>query len=262
MKLRFKCIYYIGMNIAIFWVCVCAASNTQSDELKVIETKDAVESVAKVDPAKLSNYKFDPVKYTLGPEDAVEIMVLRHPEFSGTYSINKEGKLQYKFVGDMDVTGLNKQQLEQKIKEVISNFVISPEVNVSVVEYKSKVFYVLGEVGTPGKYYMQSEAIPVREAVFMAGLPTQAAAMRKCRIITPDKNGHAKVKKVDLYALLYGGNLKKNINMLPGEVLYVPSTVMAKVIRVISPVTSTIGVTASGPSGVQSGKSAVQDLAK
>jgi len=203
---------------------------------------------------------FDPLKYTLGPDDAVEISVMRHPEFSGVYPINKEGKLQYKFVGDIDVNGLTKLQLEQKVKDVISVYVNSPDVNVTVTEYRSKVIYVLGEVGTPGKYYMQSEAITVREAVFQAGLPTASAAMRKCRLITPKVNGDAIVRSVDLYAVLYGGNLKKNINMHSGDVLYVPSTIMAKVIRVINPVATTVGLASSGPSNASAAKTGMNTM--
>lgn len=211
-------------------------------------------------PTPSSEYA-DPLRYTLGPDDVVEIAVMRHPEFSGTYPINLEGKLQYKFVGDIDVNGLTKAQLEEKLKGVISNFVISPEVNVTITEYKSKVIYVLGEVGKPGKYYMRSETIPVREAVMQAGLPTLAAAMRKGRIITPDK-GRVKTRSVDLYGLLYGGNLKLNYEMRAGDVLYVPSTVMAKIVRVINPVTATVSGMAAAPEGASSGKSAVTSLAK
>lgn len=208
-----------------------------------------------------ANY-FDPLKYILGPDDVIEITVMRHPEFSGVYPINLEGKLQYKFVGDIEVVGLTKKELEQKIKEVISNFVVSPEINVTILEYKSKVIYVLGEVGQPGKYYMRSETIPVREAVVQAGLPTLAAAMRRCRLITPDKKGNGKTKAVDLYSILYSGNLKENIDMKPGDVLYVPATIMAKIIRVVNPVTTTIGVTSSAPSEVSSAKSAFSTMAK
>ncbi len=280
MKLLSK---YISITITVLILPLSACAGADSNELKIIETKDAIEihtaaagsekpSKAASSDSKTSqisapstpviNSQFDPLKYTLGPEDVVEISVMRHPEFSGTYPINQEGKLQYKFVGDIDVVGLTKLQLEQKIKEIISNYVISPEINVTVIEYKSKVFYVLGEIGLPGKYYMRSETIPVREAVFQSGLPTASAAMRKCRIITPDKKGHAKVKKVNLYAILYAGNLKKNIDMHPGEVLYIPSTVMAKIIRVINPVASTIGIASSGPSSASTGKSSVETLAK
>ncbi len=201
------------------------------------------------------------MKYTLGPDDAVEITVMRHPEFSGVYPINQEGQLQYKFVGDIDARGMTKQQLEDKLKSIIANFVISPEINVTITEYKSKVFYVLGEVGSPGKYFMRAESISVREAVFQAGLPAQTAAMRKSQIITPDKSGKAKVRKVDLYSILYGGNLKKDIDMHPGDVLYVPATVMAKVIRVINPVASTMGIASSSPESVGRAKSAVTTMA-
>jgi polysaccharide export outer membrane protein len=244
------------------------AGAQQQEELKVIETPQTIEKQPSATPtpqshrASITKSGFDPMKYTLRPDDIVEITVMRHPEFSGIYPVNLEGKLQYKFVGDIDVLGLTKQQLEQKIKEIVSVYVISPEVNVTVTEYKSKVIYVLGEVGQPGKYYMRSETIPVREAVVQAGLPTLAAAMRKCRIVTPDKNGRVKTKAVDLYALLYGGKLNLNYEMKPGDVLYVPSTIMAKVVRVINPVTSAVGIASSGPNDASAAKSAVTTLAK
>lgn len=192
-----------------------------------------------------SSKNIDASKYTLGPDDVVQIDVLRHPEFSGLYPVNLEGKIQYKFVGDIVVTGLNKTQLEEKIKEIITNYVINPEVNVTIVEFKSKVIFVLGEVGQPGKYIMRSDSISVRDAVVNAGLPTLSAAMRRCRIITPAKNGRVKTREIDIYAILYGGNLKYNIDMHPGDVLYVPATMMAKVMRVINPVTQPVASVAT-----------------
>lgn len=204
----------------------------------------------------------DPTRYTLGPDDVIEILVMRHPEFSGQFPINLEGKIQYKFVGDLEITGLTKKELEQKLKDILANYIIKPEVNVTIIEYRSKVIYVIGEVGTPGKYYMRSETIPVREAVVQAGLPTLSAAMRKCSLITPDKNGNIKKRNVDLYSLLYGGDLSKNIDMHAGDVLYVPATVMAKVIRVINPVTSAVGVASSGPSEASAARTSLESLAR
>lgn len=263
------CYIYIGITMLLFLPCAGFTAN-QAGELQITETPATIDismvsSTSAVEPSavnKIFDAKFDPLKYTLGPNDVVEVSVMRHPEFSGVYPINEEGKLQYKFVGDIDVIGLTKLQLEEKIKDIISQYVISPEVNVTVIEYKSKIFYVLGEVGTPGKYYMRSESIAVREAVFQAGLPTHAAAMRKCRIITPAASGKIKIRKVNLYLVLYGGRLKYNIDLEPGDVLYVPSTVMAKVIRMINPVTSTVGLAAGTPESASSGKTAVETLAR
>jgi polysaccharide export outer membrane protein len=251
MNLLNNCKLYIAAFLVLITPVLSWAA---ADELTIIE--DAVKN------APNNDAYMDPVKYTLGAEDVVDITVMRHPEFSGIYPINLEGKIQYKFVGDIDVTGLTKKELEKKIADIIGLYVINPEVNVTITEYKSKVIYILGEVSQPGKFYMQSESIPVREAVVRAGLPTLSAAMRKCRIVTPSKTEKGTIKYVDLYSILYGGELKKNIDMYPGDVLYVPSTVMTKVIRIINPISSTVGLASSTPENMNTGKAAIKTLAK
>lgn len=181
------------------------------------------------------------VKYTLGPNDVIEIQVRRHPEFSGQYAVNSEGKIEYKFVGDVVVDGLTKTQLKERLTEVLSEFVIEPEIDVSIVAYLSKIFYVVGEVAQPGKFYMKGNTITVREALVQAGLPAQTAALKNCRLITPNKTGRKNYVRVNAQKLLYEGNLRENLEMKSGDVLYVPATVMAKIIRVISPVTNITG---------------------
>ncbi|MFH1281118.1 MAG: polysaccharide biosynthesis/export family protein, partial [Candidatus Omnitrophota bacterium] len=199
---------------------------------------------------------------TLGPDDVIEILVMRHPEFSGTFPINSEGKIQYKFVGDIDVKKLAKKQLEEKIVKILSSYLLDPEVSVTIIEYRSKFVFVLGEVSQPGKYYIKSETITVRDAIVTSGLPTYAAAMRKCSLITPDKSGKVKNKPVNIYNILYGGDLRKNIDMFPGDVLYVPATVMAKIIRVISPVANTVGLASSSADGSSSLKTGAKTMVK
>jgi polysaccharide biosynthesis/export protein len=203
--------------------------------------------------------KFDPLKYTLGPDDEIDIQVMNQPGFSGVYLVSLEGKIQYKFVGDIYVSGMTKAQLEDKIKGIISPYVSNPQVNVMITEFRSKAFYVVGEVGAPGKYFMRADSIPVNEAVVMAGLPTVSAAMRKTQIISPAVRG-PKVRKVNLYTLLYGGDLRENLVLNPGDYLYVPSTVLAKVIRIMSPVSSTIGLAVGPAASVGDSRAGIQTL--
>jgi len=98
----------------------------------------------------------EPTRYTLGPDDVIEIIVRRHPEFSGSYPINAEGKIQYKFVGDIEVKGLTKTEVKDKIMQILSKFIISPDVDVTIVEYRSKVIYVIGESGRPRQILYES----------------------------------------------------------------------------------------------------------
>jgi len=181
------------------------------------------------------------VKYTLGPDDVVSIAVARHPEFSGKYSVNSEGKIEYKHIGDIIVNGLTKTELKDRLTEILSVYIIEPDVDIQIVAYLSKVFYVIGEVHKPGKFFMRGDEITVREALVQSGLPTYAAAMRKCRLIKPDESGDNNYEFVNVYSLLYKGNLKENLIMEPGDVLYIPATIAAKTLRIISPATSVAG---------------------
>jgi len=64
-------------------------------------------------------------------------------------------------------------------------------------------------------------------------------------LITPSATGKNNYIDVDVYTLLYEGNLEQDFVMKPGEVLYVPATAMAKVMRVISPITGAARETTS-----------------
>ena len=221
------------------------SSDAQANMTKsgaVTETKTSVD----VNLSKIPAVGTPPItvaeasKYTLGPDDVIEIDVRRHSEFSDKYTVTAEGKIEYKFVGDVFVEGLTKVQLQERLTSILSEYIIEPEVNVQILQYLSKVYYVIGEVNKPGKFYMKGNSIPVLEAIIQAGLPNQAASTRKCRLISPNGKGRSKIASVNVYELLYGGNLKCNLAMKPGEILYIPSTIIAKVIQIVRPVTDTV----------------------
>ena len=183
--------------------------------------------------------------YTLGAQDVIEVSVLRHPEVSGQYLINNEGNIQFEFVGDVNVEGKTKDEVKEVLTGLLTEYIIAPEVTVKVVGYNSKIVYVIGEVARPGKIFMRGDTITVREALMQAGLPLLTAATKKGKVFTPAETGDVKQKNVNVYTLLYEGDLRENIVLKPGDTLYVPATIMAKTMRVINPIAQPIG-TVSG----------------
>lgn len=192
-------------------------------------------------------------KYTLGENDVIEISVLRHPELSGQYAINNEGKIQYEFMGDVKIAGLTKKDATDELAKLLSKYVITPEVTVKIVGYNSKVVYVIGEVGSPGKIFMRGDTITIREALMQAGLPLLSANTPKGSLITPSTSGRALQKNVNIHKLLIEGDLRENLVMKPGDTLYVPPTLMAKAMRVIQPVAAPVGTAAGTARTVYTG---------
>ena len=182
--------------------------------------------------------------YTLGPADVIQVSVLRHPEVSGQYIINKEGNIQYEFVGDLKVVDLKKSEVAKLIAEKLSEYIISPEVTVKITGYNSKVVYVIGEVGRPGKIFMRGDTITVREALVQAGLPLLSAKLKETQLITPSETGKIEQEIIDLKKLLIKGDLRENLVMKPGDTLYVPPTFLTKTMRAIQPVATPIGTAA------------------
>jgi len=192
-------------------------------------------------------------KYTLGKNDVIDITVYRHSEVSGQFRVNNEGKIQYNFVGDVLVEGLTKDEVKTLLIKRLDEFIISPDVTVKTVGYNSKIVYVIGEVGLPGKIYMRGDTITVREALIQARLPLLTAKASKAALITPSADGNPDRKKVNIHKLLYEGDLRENLIMKPGDTLYLPPTIMAKAMRIINPIAQPIGAAAGTGRTVMTG---------
>ena len=171
--------------------------------------------------------------YTLGNEDILQITVRNQTDFSGNFIIGPDGMIQYNFVGDIHAAGLTKYQLKEILRRELERFVKGPEVSITIASYRSKNVFILGEVARPGKYPMQGDSIPLRDAIAIAGLPTREAALRRVYVIkfNAEKVTH---RKVDLFALLYKGRLKHNLNLIAGDIVVVPSTVPSEINRALN----------------------------
>jgi len=235
--LRVFSISFIGMLIML--PKAGFAENTMKSETAFQVKKMTKKELRKLREENAIKKEKTAGEYTLGKDDIIEINVRRHPEFSGQFPIGANGKIQYPFVGDVELSGLTKTEATEKITKILSVYVESPEIDITIMGYNSKVVYVMGMVARPGKYSMRSEFWPVREAVLAAGLPREnIASLRRAVIIRPIDGQKPIVKKVNLLALLYNGDLKLNYDLQSGDIVYLPSTALYKISTVLDQVVS------------------------
>jgi len=178
--------------------------------------------------------------YSLGVADVINVTVRNQPEFSGDFEIGPDGNIQYSFIGDIYAEGLTKYELRDSIIKNLEKYVKTPEVSVSIIAYRSKVVYVLGEVRDPGRYPLRGDSIPLKDVIVEAGLPTRGAALRRIYIVKSDKENPS-YKKIDLFKILYKGYTKENIDLVPGDIVVVPSTVPTEINRALSNFLAPVG---------------------
>src|SRR2546421_185776 len=115
------------------------------------------------------------VVYTIGPEDVLAITVYNQPDLSTHATVSPDGSFSYPLIGTIRAAGLTPQQLEKRLMDKFKEYLVAPQVTVTVEQFKSQQVNVAGEVKTPGTYPLRREST-LLEVLLQAGGATANAA--------------------------------------------------------------------------------------
>lgn len=156
----------------------------------------------------------------IGPEDLLEITVFDLPQFNATSRVAGDGTITMPLIGSVEVRGMTKKQVEQKIATSLeAKYINNANVSVNIKEYKSRQVSVLGAVKTPGPYYIISHRTLLQLLSEAGGLTSDAT--NRCYIFR--ENGE-KID-IDLHDLMVNGNQNLNVDIYPGDVVNFPTSV-------------------------------------
>jgi polysaccharide export outer membrane protein len=115
-----------------------------------------------------------------------------------TYTVNKDGDIDFPVLGKLHIEGMTRNQLEQFVKGKIiaENYIKDPVVTVQFVNFR---LTVNGEVVRPGTYEIKGDHITLFEALSMAGDLTIYGRRDNVKVVR-EKNGNRTVHEVDLRA--------------------------------------------------------------
>jgi polysaccharide biosynthesis/export protein len=164
-------------------------------------------------------------KYIIGPGDTIQIFVWRNPELSLSVPVRPDGKISTPLVEDMVAVGKTPTQLARDIEGVLVEYIRSPQVNVIVSNAVSTFSQVkgLGQIKNP-------QAVPYREGmrvldlVLALGGLTDYAAGNRAKLMRQDGSRQQQLR-VKLNDLLNRGDMRQNLELKPGDVLIVPSSI-------------------------------------
>jgi protein involved in polysaccharide export with SLBB domain len=182
--------------------------------------------------------------YVLQPPDEVEIHCSKVPEIHlQRQRIRPDGKISFETLGEIEVAGKTVEQVAAALRaKVLELYKLTGEqpVDVRIAIYRSKVYYVLGQVYVPGpKEYTGRDT--VLTAIADAHL-NPMAWQERIQIIRPsaDKNARPRIFEVNFDKMSAHGDTAKNVLLQEGDIIFVPPTVLAalamKVEEVIRPI--------------------------
>ena len=180
--------------------------------------ESSAQNDASVSPAGVSN------AYVIGPGDNLQVFVWRNPELSVTVPVRPDGRITTPLVEEMVASGKTATDLARDMEEVLAEYIRSPKVNVIVTNAQSLMSEVkiIGQVRTPqGLPYR--DGMTALDLVLAVGGITEFAAGNRAKVVRV-VDGKRKEIKLRLEDLINKGDLSRDVELLPGDVVVVPES--------------------------------------
>lgn len=166
-------------------------------------------------------------EYIIGPGDVLSVYVPDMVEQTasvgygrdrsvGGFRVNTDGTIFLPHIGAIEVSGLSVPKLQEKLVDVFKTYIKNPVLTVEIVEFKSQPVYLLGQFNAPGLHYLDRPTRLIHGLALGGGLK-DGANLRGARLIRNER-----IQPVDIYELLHHNDLEENVQLRPGDTVYVP----------------------------------------
>ena len=157
-------------------------------------------------------------------------VTLPHPEakqqIAGEHLVRPDGTVSLGIYGSVFLAGADLPEAKQRLEDHLSQYIHSPEVNLDVLAYNSKVYYVVTDGAGAGEQVFRFPCTG-NETILDAlaqinGLPV-VSSKKHIWIArpAPPEVGHDQILSVDWDAIVRGGATETNYQIFPGDRVYV-----------------------------------------
>lgn len=202
----------------------------QYDAGTVLEIKDESSAIleqqdVRVEPPEIPEAE-KITEYRVGPGDVLVINVPglidnwgNNPERSYNnlgFRISSSGKIILPLAGAIEVSGLTVEEIQTLLMNKLVKYIKKPLVTVEIREFKSQPLYLLGQFNQPGLYFLDRPT-SLLHGLSMGNGPHAKGNLRGARLLREDR-----LMPVDIYHLLHDNDLRQNVQLRPGDTIYVP----------------------------------------
>ena len=175
-------------------------------------------------PRELSKVAFPP--YTVEPGDGLLLLPtdLDSPvRLPADQTILPDGTIDLGRYGHLEVIGRTIPEIEQLVKLAVLKITADAGfIDVRLVNRQSKLYYVVGEVQTPGKFTINGNET-VLDGILQAGGPTDRASLGNVILARPAAHGCGLVLRICYSEIVQLGDVSTNYQLQPGDRIFVPS---------------------------------------
>lgn len=158
-----------------------------------------------------------PQDYVIGPGDEIVLTIWGQIDMNLRLTVDRNGTVTLPEVGIVNVAGIRYRDMEGYLKKQVGRVFRNFELSTAMGKLRSLQVFVVGQARRPGVYTVSSLST-LLNALFMSGGPSPNGTMRHIQL----KRAGKVVTDFDLYDMLLKGDKTKDVQLLSGDVIYIP----------------------------------------
>ena len=159
-------------------------------------------------------------EYHVGSGDILSITVYDNDDLATKVRVSTAGTIVMPLIGQVEVQSLTVNAITDKITALLADgYLVSPQVNVFVEEFRSKKAVILGSVRSPGLVELSGPTSFLELVSKAGGLEKDAGDT--ATIQRKNSSKETPVIIVDLLALIEKGDLTQNMVIQDGDTVFV-----------------------------------------
>ncbi len=171
--------------------------------------------------------------YRLGPEDIISVEVFNQERYSRKgITVPPSGRISLSLIpGGIFVNGKTVDEVAELIKKRYDEYIIDPQVTVSLDKASSYRYSVMGDVLQPGIRLM-NHRMTVTEAIAEAGGVLPTGDKSKVLVLRRQTDGMLATIPINVSAI-YKGKVADTTYLVPGDQIIVPGNKMKKIQQIL-----------------------------
>jgi polysaccharide export outer membrane protein len=165
--------------------------------------------------------------YILQPSDLIRLVVFQEPDLEREVRITQEYTITLPLIGTIDLRNKTVRQAEEIIRSLYDkDYLVNPQINLTVLEYTQRTVKVLGAVNQPGAIVFPPEQkMGLLEAIARAGGFSRIAERRKVRLSRTLEDGKSENYIINTDEMIQGASVQQWL-LTKGDIIFVPERIL------------------------------------
>jgi polysaccharide export outer membrane protein len=210
-----------GMLAALLIVCAAQADPQSNGAVNAASASSQAGNVPQ--------FQERDARYHMVPGDIFDVNFDLTPEFNQqAVSVQPDGFVTLRGVGDVKVEGLTTPQLREAIRNAYSKTLHDPIISITLKEFQKPFFIADGQLGHPGRYEMHGP-LTLSEGIALAGGFLETAKHSQVVLYRRVDDQWTSAKLINVKKMENDRDMREDPLLHPGDMLFVPKNRFSKI---------------------------------